>query len=65
MAGDAVQLVQQDEPADGEILVIVVAAVETLEPDDEGIIDRLCMGRMPRRPLCRNWNQNQEKRYPT
>ena len=60
MAGHTVHLVQQDEPPGGEILVIVVTAVKTLEPDNERIIHRLRMGRVRHSPLPSGRKQNQD-----
>lgn len=44
MAGDAIQLTEQQISALGEIARIIVPGVKPLESDDQGVIDRLGMG---------------------
>jgi hypothetical protein len=41
---DAVQFVEEEESALREVVLVVKAAVETLEPDDKWIVDRLRVG---------------------
>lgn len=46
MTGNAIELIQENQSATSEVIIIVETAVKTLKADDVGIIDRLRMGRM-------------------